>query len=102
MRLRWININLREIANPPGKKIIEAQFSRHDCLSKRVWRDYIESELLSFKTEENAAKYDQLIALLCRAKEILLNVAIAEKIFAQYAKYFPIICHLQAYFHDFI
>ena len=68
-------------------KVIEVQFSGLDHPSKLVWRDCVESGLLSFKTEENAAEYDELVTLLRQAEVIRKNAAIAEKKLAQYAEY---------------
>lgn len=68
-------------------KVIEVQFSGLDHPSKLVWRDCVESGLLSFKTEENAAEYDELVTLLRQAEVIRKNAAIAEKKLEQYAEY---------------
>lgn len=68
-------------------KVIEAQFSGLDHLSKLVWRDCVKTGLLSFKTAENAAEYDELVTLLRQAEVIRKNAAIAEKKLEQYAEY---------------
>lgn len=43
--------------------------------------------LLSFKTAENAAEYDELVTLLRQAEVIRKNAAIVEKKLEQYAEY---------------
>ncbi len=68
-------------------KVIEVQFSGLDHPSKLVWRDCVKAGLLSFKTAENAAEYDELVTLLRQAEVIRKNAAIAEKKLAQYAEY---------------
>lgn len=60
-------------------KIIEARFSGLDHPSKLVWRDCVKTGLLSFKMDENAAEYDELVTLLCQAEVIRKNAAITEK-----------------------
>lgn len=68
-------------------KVIEVQFSGLDYPSTLVWRDCVKTGLLSFKTEENAAEYDELVTLLRQAEVIRKNAAIAEKKLEQYAEY---------------
>lgn len=68
-------------------KVIEAQFFGLDHPSTLVWRDCVKAGLLSFKTAENAAEYDELVTLLRQAEVIRKNAAIAEKKLAQYAEY---------------
>lgn len=68
-------------------KVIEAQFSGLDHPSTLVWRDCVKTGLLSFKTSENAAEYDELVTLLRQAEVIRKNAAIAEKKLEQYAEY---------------
>lgn len=68
-------------------KVIEAQFSGLDRPSTLVWRDCVKTGLLSFKTSENAAEYDELVTLLRQAEVIRKNAAIAEKKLEQYAEY---------------
>lgn len=68
-------------------KVIEAQFSGLDHPSTLVWRDCVKTGLLSFKTTENAAEYDELVTLLRQAEVIRKNAAIAEKKLEQYAEY---------------
>lgn len=68
-------------------KVIEAQFSGLDHPSTLVWRDCVKTGLLSFKTAENAAEYDELVTLLRQAEVIRKNAAIAEKKLEQYAEY---------------
>ena len=68
-------------------KVIEAQFSGLDHPSTLVWRDCVKAGLLSFKTAENAAEYDELVTLLRQAEVIRKNAAIAEKKLEQYAEY---------------
>ena len=68
-------------------KNIEVQFPGLDHPSTLVWRTCVESGILSFKTEENAAEYDELVTLLRHAKGIRDNATIAEKKLAQYAEY---------------
>lgn len=58
-----------------------------DYPSTLVWRDCVKTGLLSFKTEENAAEYDELVTLLRQAEVIRKNAAIAEKKLEQYAEY---------------
>ena len=70
-----------------SSKVIEAQFSGLDHPSTLVWRDCVKTGLLSFKAEENAAEYDELVTLLRQAEVIRKNAAIAEKKLAQYAEY---------------
>ncbi|WP_337593349.1 hypothetical protein [Vescimonas sp.] len=70
-----------------SSKVIEAQFSGLDHPSTLVWRDCVKTGLLSFKTEENAAEYDELVTLIRRAEVIRKNAAIAEKKLEQYAEY---------------
>lgn len=60
-------------------KVIEAQFSGLDHPSTLVWRDCVKTGLLSFKTAENAAEYDELVTLLRQAEVIRKNAAIVEK-----------------------
>lgn len=68
-------------------KVIEAQFFGLDHPSTLVWRDCVKAGLLSFKTAENAAEYDELVTLLRQAEVIRKNAAIAEKKLEQYAEY---------------
>ena len=68
-------------------KVIEAQFSGLDHPSTLVWRDCVKTGLLSFKTAENAAEYDELVTLLRQAEVIRKNAAIVEKKLEQYAEY---------------
>lgn len=68
-------------------KVIKAQFSGLNHPSTLVWRDCVKTGLLSFKTAENAAEYDELVTLLRQAEVIRKNAAIAEKKLAQYAEY---------------
>ncbi len=68
-------------------KVIEARFSGLERPSTLVWRDCVKTGLLSFKTEENAAEYDELVTLIRQAEVIRKNAAIAEKKFEQYAGY---------------
>ena len=68
-------------------KVIEVQFSGLDYPSTLVWHDCVKTGLLSFKTEENAAEYDELVTLLRQAEVIRKNAAIAEKKLEQYAEY---------------
>lgn len=68
-------------------KVIEAQFSGLDYPSTLVWRDCVKTGLLFFKTDENAAEYDELVTLLRQAEVIRKNAAIAEKKLEQYAEY---------------
>ena len=68
-------------------KVIEVQFSGLDYPSTLVWRDCVKTGLLSFKTAENAAEYDELVTLLRQAEVIRKNAAIAEKKLEQYAEY---------------
>ena len=68
-------------------KVIEAQFSGLDHPSTLVWRDCVKTGLLSFKTAENAAEYDELVTLLRQAEVIRKKAAIAEKKLEQYAEY---------------
>lgn len=68
-------------------KVIETQFSGLDHPSTLVWRDCVKTGLLSFKTAENAAEYDELVTLLRQAEVIRKNAAIAEKKLEQYAEY---------------
>lgn len=68
-------------------KVIEAQFSGLDHPSTLVWRDCVKTGMLSFKTAENAAEYDELVTLLRQAEVIRKNAAIVEKKLEQYAEY---------------
>lgn len=68
-------------------KVIEAQFSGLDHPSTLVWLDCVKTGLLSFKTTENAAEYDELVTLIRQAEVIRKNAAIAEKKLKQYAEY---------------
>mgnify|MGYP004516832413 FL=1 len=68
-------------------KVIEVQFSGLDYPSTLVWRDCVKTGLLSFKTAENVAEYDELVTLLRQAEVIRKNAAIAEKKLEQYAEY---------------
>ena len=68
-------------------KVIKAQFSGLNHPSTLVWCDCVKTGLLSFKTAENAAEYDELVTLLRQAEVIRKNAAIAEKKLAQYAEY---------------
>ena len=68
-------------------KVIEAQFFGLDHPSTLVWRDCVKAGLLSFKTAENAAEYDELVTLLRQAEVIRKNAAIVEKKLEQYAEY---------------
>lgn len=77
------------IINIQNTDTVEAKFPEKKESVRLLWRDCISSGLISFKTEENAAEYDDMAALINAntARMIRSNVAVAEEKLAPYTEY---------------
>ena len=74
----------------PNDYTVEATFPTKDAPVKLGWRVCITGGIISFKTAENAAEYDDMVTLIRRADMIRRNVTTAEKKLIEYAEYLQI------------
>lgn len=75
------------IISLPSIYTIEVEFPGKEKPSKLVWRDCVKAGLLSFKDENNASEYDEMVTLIRRADLIRKSVIAAEKKLEEYAEY---------------
>ena len=73
----------------PDEHTVEATFSTRESPVRLGWRACITSDIISFKTDENAAEYDEMASLIYtnKALRIRANVVAAEKKLNKYSEY---------------
>lgn len=77
-----------KIIDIPNEHTVAAIFSGKEAPVKLNWRTCITSNIISFKTTENASEYDEMVALIRRADMIRRNVALAEQKLQNYKDFF--------------
>lgn len=74
----------------PNEHTVEALFFAEEAHIKLKWRTCILSGFISFRTDENATDYDDMLALIQNAGIIRIETADAEKKLNEYAEYLQI------------
>lgn len=73
------SFGIGQITDLPNEYTVTAVFPASSTPIKLSWRVCITSGIISFRTEENAAEYDEMVSLLRRADIIRKSVALAEQ-----------------------